>query len=75
MITMEKLMLSNKYDLGCVLVGVISSTFATDLIEKTVVTCISMLVATTVAFYWRKHLHKRHRESLRKKAEEKKEDK
>ena len=63
----EKLMISNKYDLGCVLLGVMTSTWFTETIEKVVMTTLAMVIGTTVAFFWRRYLHKYFRNFLRNK--------
>lgn len=58
--------MSNKYDLGCLLTGAVTSTFFTEAFEKTLVTTISMIIATTVSYFWRKYLHKKNREKLKR---------
>lgn len=62
---MGHIMTGNKYDLGCILVGATSSMFVTELFEKIVITAISMLIATTIAFFWRRYLHLKMRERMK----------
>lgn len=59
--------MSHKYDFGCILTGVVTSQFFSDALEKTVLTTISMLVATTIAFFWRRYLHRKMRQRMRDK--------
>lgn len=65
-----KLMTGNKWDLGCIITGAITSAFLDELMVKVFMTVISMVVGTTVAFYWRRHLHFKTREKLRKKKQD-----
>lgn len=60
-------MISNRFDLGCIITGVITSQFFSVLFEKIIHTVISMLIATTLAFFWRRYLHKKTRERLKNK--------
>ncbi len=71
----ERIMIGNKYDLGCVIVGAITSTWFTESVEKVGMTTLSMLIATTAAFFWRRYLHKTFRRVLRKQAPPKIEEK
>lgn len=59
-------MISNKYDLGCVLVGIVTSTWFTETIEKVAMTTLAMVIGTTVAFFWRRFLHKHFKNFLRR---------
>lgn len=53
--------MSHKTELVTLITGVFASTFANDLIEKMIITTISMLVATTIAFYWKKYLERKNK--------------
>lgn len=59
--------MSHKFDLGCILTGVVTSQFFSDAFEKTIITTFSMLIATTIAFFWRRYLHRKMRERLKNK--------
>lgn len=66
---MERAMISNKYDLLCLLSGVISSALVNEFMEKLIITVIVMVISTTISFYWRRHLHLRTREKIKKQKE------
>ena len=60
-------MMSNKYDLACVLIGLVTSTWFTETIEKVLMTSLAMVVGTTIAFFWRRFLHKKFKNVMRNK--------
>ena len=60
-------MISNKYDLGCVLIGIVTSTWFTETIEKVMMTSLAMVIGTTIAYFWRRFLHKYFKNVMRNK--------
>ena len=63
----ERLMISNKYDLGCVLLGIVTSAWFTETIEKVIMTTLAMVIGTTAAFFWRRYLNKYFKDFMRNK--------
>lgn len=59
-------MLGNRYDLFCLLAGVVSSAFVVEFFQKLIITCIVMLISTTIAFFWRRYLHVKMRERIKR---------
>lgn len=63
----EKMMISNKYELGSVGLGIITSTWFSEALDKVVMTSLAMVAGTTVAFFWRRFLHKYFKNFMRNK--------
>ena len=59
--------MSHKYELAPILAGVVTSTFYTELSEKIIMTSVSLVIATTIAFFWRRFLHKYFKNVMRNK--------
>lgn len=51
--------MTNKIELTSLIVAGIASQFATELLMKIVITAISMIIGTTIAYYWKKYLEKK----------------
>lgn len=51
--------MSHKIELTTLVMAGFASQFAADLLAKIVITTIAMLVGTTVAYYWKKHLERK----------------
>ena len=51
--------MSYKIELTAMLAGAFASQFVDELLQKIVITSITMLIGTTVAFYWKIFLEKR----------------
>ncbi len=56
---MEKM--TNKIEIGSLVVAAIASSFTSDLVQKIIITSVAMVIGTTVAFYWKKHLEKKYK--------------
>lgn len=48
--------MTHKIELVTILTGVFTSAFFHDLFDKVIMTVVAMLVATTLAHYWKKYL-------------------
>lgn len=48
--------MNHKIELTSLIVAGLASQFATDLIEKIIITTIAMVIGTTFAYYWKRHL-------------------
>ena len=63
---MERLIMSNKYDMIPFILGATTSTFFMDLFEKAIMTSVAMLISTTLSFFWRRYLYAKFKNFLRK---------
>lgn len=63
--------MSSKINLATIVLGGFTSGLFEEALTKIIMTCIAMLVATTVSFYWRKRLEhiEKSREKKRKELE------
>lgn len=48
--------MNHKIEIVSLFIAGFASQFATDLIEKIVITSVAMVVGTTIAYYWKRHL-------------------
>lgn len=55
--------MSNKTEVFSICAGAGASLFATELIEKIVITCIAMLLGATVSFFWKRYLENKFKDS------------
>lgn len=53
--------MSHKIEIAALILAGIASSFTQDLISKTAITIISMVIGTTVAYYWREYLEKKNK--------------
>jgi hypothetical protein len=51
--------MNHKIELITLITAGLASQFATDLLLKTIITIITMVIGTTVAFFWKKFLESR----------------
>ena len=51
--------MSHKIELTTLIVAGFASQFATDLIEKIIITTVAMIVGTTFAYYWKRYLERK----------------
>jgi len=48
--------MSHKIELTSLVIACFASQFATDLLEKIIITTVAMVIGTTFAYYWKKYL-------------------
>ena len=51
--------MAHKIEIATIIVAGVASQFATDLIEKTIITTSAMVIGTTTAYFWKKYLEKK----------------
>lgn len=55
--------MSHKMELTTLIMAGFASQFAADLLAKIIITTLAMVIGTTVAYYWKKHLEKKDKDN------------
>lgn len=48
--------MNHKTEVFSIFAGAGASLFATELVEKIIITCVAMLLGATVSFFWKRYL-------------------
>ncbi|WP_445458420.1 hypothetical protein [Flavobacterium sp. HNIBRBA15423] len=55
--------MSHKIEVISLSTAALASTFTNDLFSKIIISTISMIIATTAAYYWRRYLEKKNKKN------------